>query len=216
MSVTPDPDPDRPPLRASDRDREQVASVLQQAMSEGRISVGELETRLDSVYAAKTLGELEPITRDLPGHAVSMTKSAPVAFPAARGLRMSGGGTSNGNIVGIMSGVERKGIWTSPGYINAVAIMGGLILDFTGAQLTAMETVINVTAIMGGVEITVPEGLTVVVEGVGIMGAFDDQARQSYGPGSPVLRVKGVAIMGGVEVKAGQQVHSVLTDDALP
>lgn len=208
MTITPDPNADRPPLRASDRDREQIASVLQQAMSEGRISVGELETRLDSVYAAKTLGELEPITRDLPGHALSLTKSVRVAVHAERGLWMSAGGASKGNIVGILSGVERKGIWTTPGHINAVAIMGGLILDFTGAQLTAMETVINVTAIMGGVEITVPDGLTVVVEGVGIMGSFDDRARQNYGPGSPVLRVKGVAIMGGVEVKSAKAASS--------
>ncbi len=170
-------------------------------MADGRITVAELETRLDSVYAARTLVELEPITNDLPGHALSLSKSAPVVVPANHMLSVSPGGSSRGNIVGIMSGVERRGVWTAPAHINAVAIMGGLILDFTAARLTAMETVMNVTAIMGGVEITVPEGLTVLVEGVGIMGAFEDQVRQNYGPGSPVLRLRGVAIMGGVEVK---------------
>jgi hypothetical protein len=35
-------------------------------MSEGRITMGELEERLNDVYAAKTLGELEPVTADLP------------------------------------------------------------------------------------------------------------------------------------------------------
>ncbi len=201
MTVTPDPTSDRPPLRASDQDREQVATVLHKAMADGRITVAELETRLDSVYAARTLVELEPITNDLPGHALSLSKPAPPVVPANHMLSVSPGGSSRGNIVGIMSGVERRGVWTAPAHINAVAIMGGLILDFTAARLTAMETVMNVTAIMGGVEITVPEGLTVLVEGVGIMGAFDDQVRQNYGPGSPVLRLRGVAIMGGVEVK---------------
>lgn len=174
---------------------------MHKAMADGRITVAELETRLDSVYAARTLVELEPITNDLPGHALSLSKSAPAVVPANHMLSVSPGGSSRGNIVGIMSGVERRGVWTAPAHINAVAIMGGLILDFTAARLTAMETVMNVTAIMGGVEITVPEGLTVLVEGVGIMGAFEDQVRQNYGPGSPVLRLRGVAIMGGVEVK---------------
>ena len=53
-------------MRASDADREQVAQVLHQALSEGRITITELEERLTSVYAAKTMGELKPVTADLP------------------------------------------------------------------------------------------------------------------------------------------------------
>ena len=43
-------------MRASDADRERVAQVLHNALSEGRITVNELEERLSTVYAAKTLG----------------------------------------------------------------------------------------------------------------------------------------------------------------
>jgi len=111
-------------LRASDQDREQVATVLHKAMADGRITVAELETRLDSVYAARTLVELEPITNDLPGHALSLSKPAPPVVPANHMLSVSPGGSSRGNIVGIMSGVERRGVWTAPAHINAVAIMG--------------------------------------------------------------------------------------------
>lgn len=190
-------------MRASNQDREVVAGILQKAMSEGRITIAELESRLDSVYAAKTLAELEPITVDLPGHSVSIIKpttAAVSAVPLTRPMAISPGAAS-GNLVGVMSGVERKGIWTAPGHLNCVAIMGGIELDFTGAQLSSMETVINVTAIMGGVEITVPEGITVVVEGIGIMGAFVDSVHQTYGPESPVLRLRGLALMGGVEIR---------------
>ncbi|MET0864224.1 MAG: DUF1707 domain-containing protein, partial [Nakamurella sp.] len=55
-------------LRASNADREAVAQKLQTAMAEGRLTVTELQERLDVVYAAKTLAELEPVTWDLPGH----------------------------------------------------------------------------------------------------------------------------------------------------
>lgn len=191
-------------MRASHDDREQVATALQKAMSEGRITVAELETRLDSVYAAKTLDELEPLTRDLPGQTLSLSKRPVPTTPAASVIRppSSSNGQSKANLVGIMSGVVRKGPWVVPEHINCVAIMGGIELDFTGAQLSGMETVMNVTAIMAGIEITVPEGITVIVEGVGIMGAFEDSAHQTYGPEAPVLRLKGLALMAGVEVRS--------------
>lgn len=188
-------------MRASNEDRERVARVLQTAMSEGRITVAELEERLDSVYAAKTVAELVPVTHDLPGAQVTFLKPTVPSMQPASPVPINGT-VARGNLVAIMSGVERKGSWTAPAHLNLVAIMGGIELDFTGATLSAMDTVINVTAIMGGVEITVPEGMTVAVEGVGIMGAFEDAARQSYGPDAPRLRVKGAAIMGGVEIRA--------------
>ena len=191
-------------MRASNADRERVAKLLQNAMSEGRITMAELETRLDSVYAAKTVAELVPVIHDLPGAQVSVVKPDPTAIPATSGVSV-GGTVPRGNLVAVMSGVERKGAWTAPAHINVVAIMGGVDLDFSQATLSGPETVMNVTAIMGGVEIKVPAGLTVVVEGVGIMGAFEDTARQNYGPGAPSLRIKGVAIMGGVEIKAGRR-----------
>ncbi len=190
-------------MRASNHDREQVAAVLQKAMAEGRITVAELESRLDSVYAARTLAELDPITVDLPGHSVSLAKPAPATVPQTFStVPVAERGPSKSNLVGVMSGVERKGVWVASSKINAVAIMGGIELDFTGAQLTGMQTLINVVAIMGGVEITVPEGITVIVDGVGIMGAFVDNVHQTYGPEQPVLRVRGLALMGGVEVKS--------------
>ncbi len=85
------------------------------------------------------------------------------------------------NLVGIMSGSCARACGWSPSSINCVAIMGRIELDFTQAQLTSMETVMNVTAIMGGVEVTVPEGITVICEGVGIMGAFEDSSVRCTG-----------------------------------
>ncbi len=190
--------------RASNQDRERVATILQKAMADGQITVPELESRLDAVYGAKTLGELEPVIADLPGHGLSLIKaSAPVpAVTALSVVPASAGAQSTANLVGIMSGVIRKGSWVAPTRINCVAVMGGVELDFSTAQLSGMRTTINITAIMGGVEITVPAGLTVRVDGVGIMGAFEDNAHQTYGAEAPVLVVRGLALMGGVNVKA--------------
>ncbi|MGH3097719.1 MAG: DUF1707 SHOCT-like domain-containing protein [Streptosporangiales bacterium] len=53
-------------LRCADADRERVASVLREHYAEGRLDLNEYQERTDAVYAAKTFGDLAPLTRDLP------------------------------------------------------------------------------------------------------------------------------------------------------
>ena len=55
-----------PHLRAADADRAAVATVLGQHMSAGRLTVDEYDDRLAQAYAAKTYGELDQLTADLP------------------------------------------------------------------------------------------------------------------------------------------------------
>lgn len=55
-----------PEMRASDGDREKIASRLRDAHAEGRLSLGEFQDRLDALYDAQTYGELEPLVRDIP------------------------------------------------------------------------------------------------------------------------------------------------------
>ena len=52
--------------RASDEDRERVAEQLHQHYAEGRLSLDELQRRIDAVFAAQTLYELYDLTNDLP------------------------------------------------------------------------------------------------------------------------------------------------------
>jgi hypothetical protein len=53
-------------LRASDADRDRFAMQLHEHFAEGRLTPEELDSRLDKVYAARTLVELYQITADLP------------------------------------------------------------------------------------------------------------------------------------------------------
>jgi hypothetical protein len=56
----------QPHLRAADNDRAAVAAALGEHMSAGRLTVAEYEERLAQAYAAKTYGELDKLTADLP------------------------------------------------------------------------------------------------------------------------------------------------------
>ncbi|MGH3282763.1 MAG: DUF1707 SHOCT-like domain-containing protein [Trebonia sp.] len=191
--------PDPLHMRASDADRERVANVLREAAGDGRLTMDELDERLDAVYAAKTYAELEPITHDLPGaptsHAPVPAPSAP-ADPARFGAQPTSGGA-----VAILGGFSRKGEWTVPKHFTAFMFMGGGEIDLRDARFEDREVNINIVAIMGGCEITVPEDANVRVTGVGIMGAFEHSEPRSGTPDGPVITISGVALMSGVDVK---------------
>jgi len=55
-----------PNIRASDADRDRTAAALREHMAEGRLTNEEFDERLDKVYAAKTLGDLDGLMADLP------------------------------------------------------------------------------------------------------------------------------------------------------
>lgn len=55
-----------PSLRASDADREQVAERLRLATAEGRLNTDDLDERLQTLFAARTYGELDALIADLP------------------------------------------------------------------------------------------------------------------------------------------------------
>jgi DUF1707 SHOCT-like domain len=70
-------------LRASDADREQVAERLRQATAEGRLNADELEGRLQTLFAARTYGELDALLADLPAARSVSTQRLRIARPAA-------------------------------------------------------------------------------------------------------------------------------------
>ncbi|WP_233159344.1 DUF1707 domain-containing protein [Pseudonocardia sp. MH-G8] len=68
-------DADRSRLRASDADRSATADRLRTAVDEGRLDLTEYDARLRAAYAARTYGELDTVTADLP----AVRESAPPA-----------------------------------------------------------------------------------------------------------------------------------------
>lgn len=194
-------------VRASDEDRHKVADLLRDAAGEGRLSLEELDERLDGVYKAKTYAELEPYVRDLP--VATAGTPNPTAMPmraphAGQSVNRIGGNPTTSVSIAIMSGAVRKGPWVVPPAYTAIAFWGGVELDLREARFAEREVTIRAFAVMGGIEITVPDDVIVDVTGVGIMGGFDHSisgTADNAPPGAPVVRVTGFAFWGGVEVK---------------
>jgi hypothetical protein len=187
---------ERSRLRISDDDRHRVAELLREAAGEGRLDIEELEQRLESAYAAKTYGDLVPLTSDLP---VSTGRPAPVQPPTGPLLPA----IRYDHSVAIMGSTSRTGVWEVGDSHHAIAVMGNVDIDLRSARFTSRETVIRAFAFWGAVNVYVNAHTRVVVDGVGIMGAFDqarDKVDAQIGPDSPVVRVTGASLMAGVTV----------------
>ncbi len=188
-------------LRISDADRHTVAEVLREAAGEGRIDLEELDERLEATYAAKTYADLVPITIDLPAQG-QPAPGQPATPPTQRRETLPTTTTYETSLA-VMGGCTRKGAWLVPARHRAFALMGGVEIDLREATFAARETVIYANAVMAGIDITVDAATHVIIEGVGIMGAFEqsrDKVAAQITAESPVVRVKGVALMAGVTV----------------
>jgi hypothetical protein len=195
---------DLPELRASDADREQTAEVLRHAAGEGRLTVDELDDRLDAVFAAKTRAELQGLVIDVvpPGGA-----AAPLRTSAARPLPVVLGAPGATKwLISIMSGHDRRGHWrVGPKVIN-FNFWGGSDIDLNDAELTAQHTEIRVIAIMGGADIRVPDGLEVTVSHVALMGGDDIKLGDERPvPGGPTVHLRLFTLMGGTSVRRGRR-----------
>jgi uncharacterized protein DUF1707 len=193
--------PERGHLRASDADRERVAEILRQAAGDGRLTLEELDERLDAVYTAKTYAELEPLTRDLPQPGTAQAHVPAQASQAADDPARFGGQPGSTTAIAILGGFTRKGDWVVPREFTAFAFMGGGEIDMREARFEQQSVTLHLVAIMGGFEVTVPDDATVHANGIGIMGGFDHGASGGGTPGGPVITINGFALMGGVEVK---------------
>lgn len=108
------------------------------------------------------------------------------------------------NEVAILSGAERR-IYTHNfrgGKITA--IFGGAEIDLRDAKLAEGRQVIDVLAIFGGVDISVPRDWKVVITATSIFGGIDDERRKETGIAydeSRVLEIRGTVLFAGIDLK---------------
>jgi hypothetical protein len=188
-------------LRASDADRDQVATVLSTAYAEGRLTREEHDDRLDKAMSARTFDELVPLTHDLvvvaPPKVTTMSsrQQSPYSIDTAHA---SG---DLDNLVAIFGGVTRKGHWRMKRHTRAYALFGGIDLDVREATFEGPEIEISGVWCFGGLEVKVPAGMEVRDQTVGIFGGTEIKDLGERDPRAPVLVIKGMSLFGGVSVK---------------
>ncbi|MED5813739.1 DUF1707 domain-containing protein [Mycolicibacterium sp. 050232] len=173
--------------RAADTDRIQVAQLLTDAAAAGRLPMTEYEDRLAKAYAAETYDDLARLSRDLPG---AVNCSAGHCRPAPSTL-----------LLAIMSGFERRGRWNVPKKLTTFALFGGGVVDLRYADFTAPDVDVRTYSIFGGQTILVPPEVNVDVDGVGVMGNFDQSVDGDGTSGAPRVHIRGFSLWGSVSVK---------------
>jgi predicted membrane protein len=108
---------------------------------------------------------------------------------------------SQTRVFAILSGSERRSFTQPLKDAEAISIMSGIKLDLTNAVFESDRATLNVTAIMGGIEIFAPSEWSIVSEVTPILGAYVDKRRPTTALGPKTLFISGVVVMGGVEVK---------------
>jgi hypothetical protein len=175
-------------IRASDAERDAVIAQLNQACAEGRLTLEEFSARLEQALAARTRGDLELLTSDLP--------SGDHVPRPARHRRV---------MLGVLFD-SRLGRPAVENEITAVAVLGDVRIDLSKARVTSNEITIRAYAILKDVEIIVPDGVAVDLSGVAVMG---DNANMvppvPVGASRFVVKIDGHAILGDVEVMRPQQ-----------
>ena len=105
------------------------------------------------------------------------------------------------HVLAVLGGAVRKGAWEPAECVRTLAVMGGVRLDFRDADLLEGVTEVQALALMGSVEIIVPDDVNLDLGGLGIMGSFAHQGHHAEDPDAPTLRVRGLALWGSVGAK---------------
>ena len=206
-TTTPTP-ADRALVRRAQETRERVIARLSDHFAHDALDVEEFERRVTVAQTAENPGDIEALLTDLPeiagtiaGTIAGSTASVPAVVPTVVSALIPAE-RDRDTLYAIFGGIDRRGTWTLPRQMKIVAVFGGAHLDLREARFPPGVIDLDVTAVMGGIEIVVPPGLAVQMHGSAIMGGFQDvnRAPANPDPDAPLLRVHGLTMMGGVSV----------------
>ena len=189
-----DEHPKRAALQSS---RAQTIERLTNGFTGDELGLEEFEERLNRAYAADAVGHLEALVSDLSPETIATTWEAqvvpaPALVPTAATPRA----------VAILGSVERRGQLAARAS-SALAVLGSIVIDLRDAVLPAGVTTLQLSAVLGSIEIIVPPNLAVESAGASILGSFEGIQRvpRDPDPELPVLRVLGRSVLGSIEIR---------------
>src|SRR4051812_18475333 len=183
--------------------RERVIQQLTQAFAHDIISVEELERRLEHVYQAQSPAETEAIVLDL--RAAAATGVLPVPNPdEPRHSRDLGVPVpSRDRFVVVLSSSSRRGVWSVPHKLEALAVMADSVIDLTRADLPGDIVDIHVRVVMANMRIVVPPNLRVVNRVGAFLANVETDPELDLAPmvpGTPVIRITGSVTLANLEI----------------
>jgi hypothetical protein len=179
--------------------REAVIQRLSDSFAIDLIDVDEFETRLSEAHAAQTVAALDALLIGLAPLPPATVSTALVPPSVHTGLMVP-----TETIRATFGNLERRGTWAVPSALSARAIFGNVVLDFREARFTAGVTELDAHATFGNLEILVPPHLAVDCQGGTLFGNIESHGVNTSvpDPERPLLRIRGRAVFGNIEVHA--------------
>ena len=172
-------------LRVGDREREQAVALLQDAVGGGYLDLQEFEDRSQTVYAAKTRGDLRAALADLP--------TAAALFPPAGSAQPSRqiGGVDTINVD--WTTVKRRGRWEVPAHLVITGSMGVADFDLGQALIPVTGCVIEVVASWTTVKLRLGDAIVARSDGFagGSMSTLKDKSGPPTVPDGPIVEIRG-------------------------
>src|SRR5690348_306217 len=206
-------------LPALSRAREQKISELSQHFANDDLSLDDLERRIERVYHAATIAELDAITADLRAAPPALSSVQPLASAPASApvYDRSNLPVRDGRLVAIMSESRRTGRWQVPQRLDVVSLMSDTKIDLTNAVMPPGGAEFHVRSVWAACKIIVPPEMRVVNEMHAIMASVTSKAPEMDPVGSiragPVLRLTGTALMAEVKVVVRRREDPLIDDD---
>ena len=206
------PSPEQRPVVSLVDERERVIQQLSDHFANDRLSLDELETRIELAYKAASVGDLQRLTADLPS-ATASPVAAPL--PADEPAVIA---PDRERLFSVMSETRRRGAWLVPQRLDLVALMSDTTIDLTQAALPTGIIDIHVRSICAAVKIVVPPGLQVVSRLSSLMSSVrgGGEPNESGGEGwttGTVVRLTGWALMAEVQTKVRRRERPAASDE---
>jgi hypothetical protein len=194
-----------PAIRASDQDRDAVVQRLQQAFAERRLDDDEFDERMRAALTARTGADLDKLTADLPAAMPGSTAGGPI--PASTVPASTGPGAPARRpgrwAIAYKSSIRRGGRWRVPQRFTPVVYKGEGWIDLRAAELTAPVTTVLAVAYKSRIDILVPPGVRVEMEGFGVSKGWSAEEEQeiTLPRDAPTVHVRGIAYKGTIETR---------------
>ena len=194
------PPPEQRPVLSLADERERVIQQLSEHFANDRLSLEELETRMELAYKASSSADLQRLTADLPSVAAA---PVPAPLPAEELAVMA---PDRERLVSVMSETRRLGAWIVPQRLDLIALMSDTTIDLTQATLPTGIIDIHVRSICAAVKIVVPPGIQVVSRLSSLMSSVRGGGEPNVGGGESwktgtVVRLSGWVLMAEVQTR---------------
>jgi hypothetical protein len=177
---------DTPALRASDADRERAIVLLREHAVAGRLTLEEFTDRMSAASRAVTKIELDELARDLPA------ATSPVATSRRATTRL---------VCSAFGSSECEGRIRVRGRVVCVTAFGNVDLDLRQATLEGEAITIVAIGAFGAIDVYVPEGVEVDLQGFALFGHKGLRGNDSPPhPGTPLVQVLAFSLFAGIDV----------------